>query len=327
MPESRLPAPASAIGASDCGVDLRLIAGSAAVGPHPAGAASGVGYVVSVRIAVLGVGGIGSTFAAQLAGAGHDVTVIARNRRLEQVSRDGGIRTPDGVVATTVAGGLPNDVDFDLILVTVLAHQVTPLLPRLTASRGRTVMFMFNTFDSLSTLRDAVGDRFAFGFPAIAAQIDADGVLRASIQSRGVLTTVTDAKWAEVFTAAGIPAVTTSDMESWLRSHAAFAAPFMITVAEAHRAQRGISWSRARELAAAKDEAFALVRELGNEIIPAMHAVVGKVPTILTAGLLWAPSRVPAARASGAAGEAEPRALIAAMVAAANGDLPALGRV
>lgn len=102
----------------------------------------------------------------------------------------------------------------------------------------------------------------------------------------------------------------------------------MITVAEAHRAQRGISWSRARELAAAKDEAFALVRELGNEIIPAMHAVVGKgAHGILTAGLLWVASRVPAARATGAAGEAEPRALIDAMATVANRSLPALARV
>ena len=75
-----------------------------------------------VRIAIVGVGGIGSTFAAQLAGAGHDVTVIARNARLEQLRRDDGVRTPDGVVATSVADQLPTDVDFDLVLVTVLAH-------------------------------------------------------------------------------------------------------------------------------------------------------------------------------------------------------------
>lgn len=280
-----------------------------------------------MKIAILGVGGIGSTFAARLADAGHDVTVIVRNRRLDQVCNDGGIRTPDGVVATTVAAELPIDVDFDLILVTVLAHQVAPLLPRLTASRSRTVMFMFNTFDSLATLRGAVGERFAFGFPAIAARVDTDGVLHTGIQSRGVLTTLTDARWAEVFTAAGIPAVTTSDMESWLRSHAAAVVPFMITAAEAHRARRGISWSRARELAAAKDEAFALVRELGHDVIPTVHSVVGKVPAVMTAGLLWGASRTPAARATGAAGDAEPRALIDAMVAASNDDLPALTRV
>ena len=280
-----------------------------------------------VRIAIVGVGGIGSTFAAQLAGAGHDVTVIARNARLEQLRRDNGVRTPDGVVATSVADQLPTDVDFDLVLVTVLAHQVAPLLARLAESRGRTVMFMFNTFEPLASLREAMGERFAFGFPAIGARIDAEGVLHASIQSRGIRTTVTEAAWASAFTDAGIPATTTPDMESWLRSHAAGVVPIMITAAEAHRTGRGVSWSRARELAAAKDEAFALVRELGHDVIPTAHSVIGRLPSALTAGLLWGASRIAPIRATGAAGDAEPRALIDAMITAANSDLPALARV
>ena len=80
---------------------------------------------------------------------------------------------PTGSFATSVADQLPTDVDFDLVLVTVLAHQVAPLLPRLVESRGRTVMFMFNTFEPLGRLRDAVGAaRFAFGFPAILAGLE-----------------------------------------------------------------------------------------------------------------------------------------------------------
>ena len=47
-----------------------------------------------LRIAILGVGGIGSAFAFQLAGlGGHDVTVVARpdSPRLQQLKRDQGI--------------------------------------------------------------------------------------------------------------------------------------------------------------------------------------------------------------------------------------------
>jgi 2-dehydropantoate 2-reductase len=53
----------------------------------------------SLRIAVLGVGGIGSTFAFQLARVGgHDVTVIGRpnSRRLQQLQRDKGIVNING---------------------------------------------------------------------------------------------------------------------------------------------------------------------------------------------------------------------------------------
>ncbi|HTU64132.1 MAG TPA: ketopantoate reductase family protein, partial [Polyangiales bacterium] len=50
-------------------------------------------------------------------------------------------------------------------------------LPTLRASAARTVMFMFNTFESLAPLRAAVGDaRFAFGYP--------DGVFALLVISR-----------------------------------------------------------------------------------------------------------------------------------------------
>ena len=45
-----------------------------------------------LRIAIIGIGGIGSTFAFQLVRAGHhEVTAVARpgSRRLEQLKRDG----------------------------------------------------------------------------------------------------------------------------------------------------------------------------------------------------------------------------------------------
>lgn len=280
-----------------------------------------------MKIAIVGVGGIGSTFGVKLAGAGHDVTVIARNRRLAQLRDDGGIKTRDGVARVDVSGELSVDVEYDLVLVTVLAHQLEPLLPDLAKSRARCVMFMFNTLASLSTLRTTVGDRFAFGFPSVLAQVGADGVLETDTQDKGLLTTVTESEWAEVFTKAGIPAVTTPDMESWLRSHAAAIVPFMLAAGESYRTKRGISWSRARDLAAAMKEAFALVRELGHEIIPFAHAFIGKLPAPIAACVLWIASRVGSVRASGAMGDAEPRALIDAMQALAKRELPALARV
>ncbi|MCY1008568.1 hypothetical protein OV079_24005 [Nannocystis pusilla] len=45
-------------------------------------------YAQRMKIAILGRGGIGSTFAFQLARAGHDVTVIARGARLAYLERE-----------------------------------------------------------------------------------------------------------------------------------------------------------------------------------------------------------------------------------------------
>ncbi|WP_438020529.1 2-dehydropantoate 2-reductase N-terminal domain-containing protein [Sorangium sp. So ce315] len=278
-----------------------------------------------MKIAIVGPGGIGSTFAFQLARAGHEVTVVARGKRLGQLERDGAIVTAAGErAAVRVSAALDATTAWDLVLVTVLASQVDAVLPALTASAARTVMFMFNTFEPLGRLRDAVGpERFAFGFPAILASLD-DGKLTSKIVTRGLLTTVTDAAWAKVFADAGIPAVVHPDMESWLRTHAALVAPVMVAFVTSHARQAGVSWAEAMSLARAMEEGLRLVRQLGNTITPEPVAVLSRLPARVLATLLWTSSRLEAMRKTGAAGPGEPRSLIDAMAAAAPGQTPAL---
>lgn len=278
-----------------------------------------------MKIAVVGPGGIGSTFAFNLARAGHEVTVVARGKRLEQLQRDPAIVTTSGErAAVRVSSALDATTEWDLVLVTVLVSQVDAVLPALAASAAKTVMFMFNTFEPLGRLRDAVGSsRFAFGFPAILASID-DGKLASEIHTRGIQTTVTDAAWAKVFTDAGILTVVHADMESWLRSHAALVVPVMIATATAHTRGAGVSWSEATNLARAMDEGFRLVRRLGNTITPAPVATVSRLPIPVVASMLWTASRLDALRKAGAGGYGEPRTLIDAMAATAPGETPAL---
>ncbi|WP_437737686.1 ketopantoate reductase family protein [Sorangium sp. So ce1335] len=278
-----------------------------------------------MKIAIVGTGGIGSTFALQLARAGHEVTVVARGKRLEQLQRDQAIVTAAGErAAVRVSAALDATTAWDLALVTVLAPQVDAVLPALAGSSAKTVMFMFNTFEPLARLRDAVGPaRFAFGFPAILASLD-EGKLTSKIVTRGLLTTVTDAAWAKVFTEAGIPAVVHPDMESWLRAHAAAVVPVMVATVTAHTRQAGVSWTEAMGLARAMEEGFRLVRQLGNTITPEPVAALSRLPTPVLATLLWTSTRIEAMRKLGAAGPGEPRALIDAMAAAAPGQTPAL---
>lgn len=279
-----------------------------------------------MKIAVVGLGGIGSTFAFRLAKAGHEVTAVARGQRLEQLQRDGAVVSATGERAAVVASAaLDPTIAWDLVLVTVLVSQVDAVLPALAASSARTVMFMFNTFEPFERLREVVGPaRFAFGFPAILARVDG-GVLKSEIVSRGMVTTVTDPAWAEVFTGAGIAATVHADMESWLRTHAAMVVPFMILSGLSYARQAGVSWTEATNLARAMHEGLGLVRALGNTITPAPMGVLNWLPTSVVASLLWTVSRVGGVlRQAGAAGFGEPRALIDAMVAAAPGPLPAL---
>ncbi len=80
------------------------------------------------RLAVIGVGQIGSAFAFNLVRRGeHDVTVIARpgSVRLEQLRRDGAIVSVAGERAPVrVVDALDEGTPYDLVIVTLLAHQV-----------------------------------------------------------------------------------------------------------------------------------------------------------------------------------------------------------
>ena len=114
----------------------------------------------SLQIAVLGAGKIGSAFAFQLARqGGHDVTVIARpgSERLRQLERDQAIVDVDGDRASVrVADALDETTPYDLLIVTLLAHQTDALLPALARSRAGCVQFMFNTFRP-ERLQEAIG--------------------------------------------------------------------------------------------------------------------------------------------------------------------------
>jgi 2-dehydropantoate 2-reductase len=279
-----------------------------------------------MQIAIVGPGGIGSTFAFQLSEAGHDVTVIARGTRLEQLRQGGAIVTVEGECAAVhVNGDFDTTTEWDLVLVTVLASQVDVLLPALSASAAKSVMFMFNTFQSLERLRDAVGSqRFAFGFPAIGAGLD-DGRLSSTILRRGMVTTVSDPIWAKVFTDAGIPAIVHPDMESWLRTHAVVVVPVVIAGSTALRRGTGISRAEAVGLARAMKEGFQLVRHLGNSVTPAPIAIISRSPVPVLATLLWLLTRLDAfTRTIAVAPAGEARMLIDEMTSAWPGRTPAL---
>ena len=278
-----------------------------------------------MKIAIIGPGAIGSTFAFQLAAAGHEVTVVARNERLAYLQREGAIVMEDGRRATVdVAAALDTHVAYDLLLVGVLEHQVEAILPDITASASTSIMFMFNTFDSLERLKAAVGEaRFGFGFPAILATIDR-GVLTSRILSFPQITKVTDPIWAAVFAGAGIPTVVETEMHAWLRTHAALMVPFMVLSKVAHARGGGVTWHEAQHYARGLREGFDIVKSLKTTVTPPSLNVVAVLPSAMVALLFWGLSRSKVVQNLGAKGASEPRALIDAMSRAALGKTPIL---
>jgi 2-dehydropantoate 2-reductase len=271
------------------------------------------------KIAVLGCGKIGSTFAFQLARAGNDVTVIARpgSVRLQQLRRDNGIVTvKDERADVQIIDTLDEETPYDLLIVTVVAYQVDAVLPALQRSKAKSVQFTFVTFEP-ERLRDAVGaDRCSFGMPFVQAMLDKDGKLQPTI-SKSQKTILSHRHWVEVFIAAGLPAAHEPDMLLWLRCHVPLCVGFESVAAAGERRGGGASWGEAVRVARGVSESFMLIKGLGYEIYPKSKSRIARLPSFMVAFLFWSLSRVKSMRELLATGKSECRALIDVMVAAA----------
>ena len=267
-----------------------------------------------LRIAILGAGKIGSAFAFQLAHVGgHDVTAIARpgSVRLQQLQRDSGIIDVKGVQASVrVIDELDEETSYDLLIVTLLAHQTDALLPALQRSATRSIQFMFNTFHP-ERLQAAVGaERCAFGMPFVRATLDGEGRLKATIDGAGQTTIMSEQRWVDMFIAAGLPAALEPDMPLWLRCHVPLCIAFESVAVAAERRGGGASWGEAMVLARGVHASFDLIKGLGYQIYPSAKKLMDGSPISVMAATLWSMSRVAGFREVLATGKAECQVLV-----------------
>ena len=241
-----------------------------------------------LRIAILGCGKIGSAFAFRLARAGHTLTVIARpgSSRFEQLRREGAIVDDNGERANVaVTDTLDEQTPYELIVITLLAHQIAATMPALQRCRAGIILFMFNTFDP-DSLCDAVGaGRAAFGMPFIQAQLDGEGRVKAIIGAAGRKTLLGDQQWVDLFDGAGLPAALEPDMPLWLRSHAPLCVAFESVSVAAMRRGSGASWREALMLARGVHAAFGLLKALGYALHPSKRGL-DRTPTWGVAAML-----------------------------------------
>ena len=245
-----------------------------------------------MKIAIVGAGRIGSAFAFRLSRAGHDLAVVARGARLEALRQAGAIVSISGEQAPVqVLAALDVSTPYDLVLVTVLSHQVDSLMPVLRGSAGKTVMFMFNTFETIDHWREVIGaERFAFGFPNMVSFL-VDGKLRSVVDGPGMVTTLTSASWAALFKQAGFPTEVELDMNSFLRSHVAFAVPAMVAGILTWQSDTELTWAEASRLTGALKEGLSLVQGLGHTLKPSFVPWLARLPSFVITPLVWAAAR------------------------------------
>ena len=282
-------------------------------------------YDRGMKIVILGAGRIGSTLAFHFSQARHEVTVVARGKRLAALQRDRAGLTVDGRSApVSAAASLEPDLAADLVIVTVPEYQVAPLLPALAASSARTLLLMFNSFVDPQRYRASLGgERVALGFPNMLAFLE-DQRIRFQVNGPGMSMTVSRPDLQALFAEAGLRSEVEPDMPAFLRSHVALVVPLFLAGLWTCDRPSALTWAEARRLADAWIEGFALVRRLGHPLRPGVVAALGGLPRWLAVAVMWAFSRASSVRDVGQFGPEETRWLIDRMVEVNGGPLPHL---
>lgn len=259
-----------------------------------------------MKILILGAGAVGSTLARQLARAGHDVSVLARGRRLAAlqqypyiVSRhmvtDKLTRTPIKVEA-----GLDPSSIWDLVIVAVQAQQLENVMPIIARATADKVLFMMNMVGELKHLRERVGrDRFMVGLPALLGEVK-DQELRYTLVPRllsflqittiGGLPDHTPSGCGDVqraFNEAGIATAVHPDMQRWLLTHAAFMMPIMVAGLMSD-VDHSLSWRTSRMVARSILDDFKLLTQNRRRLTPWNMQLVGLLPQSGLAMGIWA---------------------------------------
>lgn len=190
------------------------------------------------RILILGAGVIGSTYAVKFSDAGHDMTVLARSRRLKELNDRGLLYSDEGDVhkaAVQVISELRDDDEYDLIFVAVRYEQIAEALDGLKDNVSGTIVTLVNSPGGYREWESLAGKgRIMPAFPGAGGKI-VDGVLYCRLTpyliqptTFGELSgerTARTARLAALMRDSGIPHRICKDMEAWQKSHLAMVTP------------------------------------------------------------------------------------------------------
>lgn len=248
-----------------------------------------------MRVLVCGAGVIGQIYGGRLAEAGHDVTLFARGPAAESLASHGVVLVRGGETSRsrpTVTTEFPLDVAFDAVLVTVRRDQLAGVLPVLTASAARRIVFMLNQGVDLDGIRDQVGAaRSIFAFPGVGGRRTDEGSIT-YLEVRQQKTTVESGRGAapvvDMLRSAGLAVEVCADMAGWLKTHAVFVTAVGAAIIAAGTVDTLASdRTRVAELVAAVGEGFRALGRQGVGVTPTPLRLIFTVVPRLIAVRYW----------------------------------------
>lgn len=247
-----------------------------------------------MRTLILGAGVIGSFNAARLTGAGQDITLLARGRRLEDL-REHGIVLEDfrtgrrTITKVPLVDRLEPDDAYDLAIVAVKADQLSSTLPVLAQNhRIPSVLFLGNNAAGPQKLIEALGrERVLLGMPNTGGT-RVNHVVR-YLWSRwlvvlfgeldDVVTPRTQAI-VRLFRSAGLSARVVKNVDAYLKTHAAGlpALAGAVYMAGGHVRQLAHSSEAMKLYLEAFSEALRALRAVGVPLRPSATRLVELTP-------------------------------------------------
>jgi 2-dehydropantoate 2-reductase len=241
-----------------------------------------------MKILVYGAGVIGSIFAGMIARKGYDVTVFARNTRLQELNDNGlilvnSLNSKRIVVRVKTTDVLNEDDVFDYIIVVVQNTQIDDILPVLSKNKSPNIVFVVNNPLGYKKWIDAVGrERIIFGFPS-AGGVRKNGEVHYFIgkdiaklfQSTTLgelngIRTKRLARLVKIFKHAGFQPSISKSPDEWQKTHVAVILPIVKALYryQSNNYELSKSYTTLRNAVLGTRELFRILKSIGVRIEP-----------------------------------------------------------
>lgn len=186
-----------------------------------------------MKILLIGSGVIGTVYGAQLAAAGHNVSVYAHGKRTEQVKKF-------GLIVKDISTGVllqqhvkvvknPKGAVYDLVLISIREDQLASVFPIVRELKGEpTILFFGNNPNGRSVFPKKLSKTVELGFPGIGGSMAGNTVeyIRISQQPTAIQTnaSIRTLAFAKTLESRGFKIEEVTDMDGRLLYHAVFVA-------------------------------------------------------------------------------------------------------
>ncbi|WP_313130669.1 ketopantoate reductase family protein [Anaerocolumna sp.] len=240
-----------------------------------------------MKFLIYGAGVIGSIFAGKLYSGDHDITMLARNKRFEELKKNGlKIKDiEDNVIEQynikVIEKLEPEDV-YDFILVTLKFGQVEEILPLLSANKSKNIIFFINNPLGYDKWRSYLGERLMIGFPACGGEIKSN--ITEYYISKGITKVFQTTTFGEIdgsktkrlkeikniFTKSGIPSAISKNMDNWQKCHIAVVTPIANAIYKQNGDIKALADNKMdiKVMIKATREGLCAVKELGYKVEP-----------------------------------------------------------